>query len=162
MGTGGLDNPLIGPAKFPIQNNATDTALSAARIPPLYVGATATAEVGTLQLRWLRMSPSLRGYSETQACKHPLPERAHITNLETGPGVSSHVLASVGSGLMMLTGLNGVLRGLVGHPARTRIAPENNASTGGFERLQPIKRCHHCFAVENMGRQTLSWSVWQK
>ena len=34
------------------------------------------------------------------------------------------------------------------------IVPENNASTGGFERLQPIKRCHHCFAVENIARQT--------
>ena len=88
MGTGGLDNPLIGPAKFPIQNYAPwHRSISVARIPPLYVGATATAEVGTLQLRWLRMSSESRGYSETQACKHPLPERAHITNLQTGPCV---------------------------------------------------------------------------
>ena len=101
------------------------------------------------------MSSESRGYSETQACKHPLPERAHITNLQTGPCVV-HLTFSLRwvRRLMMPTGLNGVLRGLVEPCQNSGFVPENNASTGGFERLQPIKRCHHCFAVENMGRQT--------
>ena len=68
---------------------------------------------------------------------------------------SSHVLASVGSAtdrcLPASTECYGALWDTL---PELGIVPENNASTGGFERLQPIKRCHHCFAVENMARQT--------
>ena len=63
---------LHGPGRIFIVESILDVSRAS---PPLYVGATATAEVGTLRLCWLRMSPKPRGDSERHACKHHLLER---------------------------------------------------------------------------------------
>ena len=63
---------LHGPGRIFIVESILDISRGS---PLLYVGATATAEVGTLRLCWLRMAPETRGDSKRRACKHHLPER---------------------------------------------------------------------------------------